>query len=198
MRHGVGMTSKPHTSIFTGIALSITALVMVSACSSSRTAEVAPDATLAVTTTQAPTTSVVETTLPEETTTVAPSTTLPAVTSTIAPPTTKPAAKPVSTTQAPKTTTTVAPKTTKSSAEILADAKAGMEAADTKFALGGSFSDLVASKGQIEQRYASVGMKILPHVTEYSYYNIKFSGVSNCFEAAFDGSRTTLVPTACW
>ena len=198
MRHGVGMTSNPRNSIFSGITLGITALVALAACSSSSTAEVAPDASLAVSTTQTPTTSVVETTLPEVTTTVAPSTTPPVVTSTIAPPTTKPAAKPVTTTQPPKATTTVPQNTTKSSAEILADAKAGMEAAETKFALGGSFSDLVASKLQIEKRYASVGMQIIPNATEQMYYNIKFSGVSNCFLADFDGSRSVFVPSACW
>ena len=33
------------------------------------------------------------------------------------------------------------------------------------------------------------------------YYNIKFSGVSNCYLDDFDGvrpMRTTLVPSACW
>ena len=97
-----------------------------------------------------------------------------------------------------KTTTTGPQNTTKSAAEILADAKARMEAARTKVALGGSFHDLVVSKGQIEKRYASVGMQIIPHATEQTYYNIKFSGVSNCFEADFDGERTTFVPSACW
>ena len=125
-------------------------------------------------------------------TTVAPTTTVPPTT--LAPITTK---APSATTK-PKTTTTVPQNTTKSAAEILADAKAGMEAADTKFSLGGSFSDLVASKLQIEKRYASVGMKILPHATEQTYYNIKFSGVSNCFLADFDGSRSVFVPSACW
>ena len=167
-------------------ALTITTLALLTACSNSSTpatTSIAPTTT--TTTTLAPTTTTTSTT-------VAPTTTVPPTT--LAPVTSK-----APSSSNPKTTNTVAQKTTKSFAEILADAKARMKAAETKFALGGSFSNLVASKLQIEKRYASVGMKIIPHVTyEQMYYNIKFSGVSNCFLVDFDGSRSVFVPSACW
>jgi len=75
----------------------------------------------------------------------------------------------------------------------------------TKWWKIGNFHDLVASKRKIEKRYASVKMMIIPHEGKDGevglYYNIKFSGVSNCYLDDFDGvrpMRTTLVPSACW
>ena len=140
---------------------------------------------------------------PATTTTIAPTTsTTTTTTTTIAPTTTTKPEAPSSSN--PKTTNTVAQKTTKSSAEILADAKASWEAALTKWWKIGNFHDLVASKRKIEKRYASVKMMIIPHVGkngERHSYNIKFSGVSNCYLDDFDGvrpMRTTLVPSACW
>ena len=170
-------------------ALTITTLALLTACTSTTatpaTTSIAPTTTTTTTTTTlAPTTTTTSTT-------VAPTTTVPPTT--LAPVTSK-----APSSSNPKTTNTVAQKTTKSFAEILADAKARMKAAETKFALGGSFHDLVVSKGQIEKRYASVGMKIIPHATEQMYYNIKFSGVSNCFLVDFDGFRSVFVPSACW
>ena len=162
-------------------ALTITTLALLTACSNSSTP---------ATTSIAPTTTTTSTT-------VAPTTTVPPTT--LAPVTSK-----APSTTKPKTTKTVAQKTTKSSAEILADAKASWEAALTKWWKKGNFHDLVASKLKIEKRYASVKMMIIPHEGkngERHSYNIKFSGVSNCYLDDFDGvrpMRTTLVPSACW
>ena len=173
-------------------ALTITTLALLTACSNSSTpatTSIAPTTTT-TTTTLAPTTTTTSTT-------VAPTTTVPPTT--LAPVTSK-----APSSSNPKTTNTVAQKTTKSSAEILADAKASWEAALTKWWKIGNFHDLVASKRKIEKRYASVKMMIIPHVGkngERHSYNIKFSGVSNCYLDDFDGvrpMRTTLVPSACW
>ena len=176
-------------------ALTITTLALLTACTSTTatpaTTSIAPTTTTTTTTTTlAPTTTTTSTT-------VAPTTTVPPTT--LAPVTSK-----APSSSNPKTTKTVAQKTTKSSAEILADAKASWEAALTKWWKIGNFHDLVASKRKIEKRYASVKMMIIPHVGkngERHSYNIKFSGVSNCYLDDFDGvrpMRTTLVPSACW
>jgi hypothetical protein len=77
-----------------------------------------------------------------------------------------------------------------------------MESALTKWWKIGNFHDLVVSIGKIEKRYASVKMMIIPHEGKDGYYyNIKFSGVSNCYLDDFDGvrpMRTALVPSSCW
>lgn len=77
-----------------------------------------------------------------------------------------------------------------------------MEAALTKWWKIGNFHDLVVSINKIEKRYASVKMMIIPHEGKDGYYyNIWFSGGSNCYLDDFDGvrpMRTTLVPSSCW
>jgi hypothetical protein len=75
-----------------------------------------------------------------------------------------------------------------------------MEAAETKFLVGGSFHNLAVSKLKIEKRYASVNMMIIPHEGKdlFFAYNIKFSGVSNCFKVDFRAPRAFLIPIACW